>query len=109
MFICFQLTLVLEPFIVLLEQVDLLLETLLAEFGARGGGVGRLRSLLERSILFAEFTGFLMLRGEILRQLLICISLGLEETEGISVGGFKRSDSRLEGGGFGCLGRCGGL
>lgn len=44
-----------------------------------------------------------MLRREILRELLIGVSLGLEKTEGVSIGGFERSNARLESGGFGCL------
>lgn len=75
MLVSLEFALIFEPLVVLLYQINLLLEALLAEFGAGGGRMGGLRSLFERRDLLPELAVLILLRIKILRKLIICLGL----------------------------------
>lgn len=87
--VALRLELGLEPLIVLAGECQLLLQRLLTELGAAGRSLGGLDLLLEGGDFLVEFQDLLVLGLQLFGELGVGRRLGLEDGEGIAVGGFE--------------------
>ncbi len=97
------------PVVVLLGELELLLEGLLAVLGRVRGGLGGLDRVVEGRGVLVELQDLLVLFLQLLGEASVGGGLGIDDGEGLAVRGLEGRDARAQGLDFGERRRAGGL